>query len=588
VSLILVVVVLLTMQECPAQTDAGAAEGIDAHVIAFVDVTVVSMRDEAALPGQTVLVEGERISAVGAADAIAVPTGATVIDGSGRCLIPGLADMHVHVNVPFADGPLYLAAGITTVLSMGTRSPGHEATIQEQQRSRTPGFVGPTLHSVGPLFLGGETPQDAERIVHATVEHGYDLVKVYRDVSPETYARIHDTARSLGIRVTGHAQRTKGMHPVYDHQQDLAHVEEYLYAAFNPVTTGFRRAVLASVVVLFVLLMTHVGWGLGALRRRVGRGGAKPARRPRSVRKWTSIFTGMSWLYFIGLALTVTEPVPGVYAGGTVAAAIVGALMLLVVSVAVVLTFRIGSAWREVERPVWRRAALLLLVGLVATFVVSAACLTPRAWRTTQTGLERIARESAAAGIWVTTTLVVPDYVRRQAGDEFFTLIQRPEMRYLTPATRDQWINNNRFRPPPPMAPLQSAIWSSWTELLSRLTRELHEANVPLLAGSDAGGPPGVLPGFSLHEELRLLVEAGLTPYAALRTATVNAAAYLDAGQEFGMVAEGHRADLVLLTGNPLDDIGHIRSRVGVMKRGRWFTSDELDAALELLAEQRR
>ena len=131
-------------------------------------------------------------------------------------------------------------------------------------------------------------------------------------------------------------------------------------------------------------------------------------------------------------------------------------------------------------------------------------------------------------------------------------------------------------------------MWQSWTRLMSRLTGELHEAHVPLLAGTDAGGPPGVLPGASLHEELSLLVQAGLSPYEALQTATVNPSIYLDAEQEFGTIAEGLRADLILLTGDPLDDIDNTRTRVGVMKRGRWFSADELETALAQLAEERK
>ncbi len=138
------------------------------------------------------------------------------------------------------------------------------------------------------------------------------------------------------------------------------------------------------------------------------------------------------------------------------------------------------------------------------------------------------------------------------------------------------------------MTPMQFALWQSYADLLSRLVGKLNEANVPLLAGSDAVGPPGVLPGSSLADELRLLVQAGLTPYEALRTATVNAATYLDGEQDFGRIAAGFRADLVLLTGNPLDDIDQVRTRVGVMKRGRWFPADELESALEQLAEQRK
>ena len=84
------------------------------------------------------------------------------------------------------------------------------------------------------------------------------------------------------------------------------------------------------------------------------------------------------------------------------------------------------------------------------------------------------------------------------------------------------------------------------------------------------------------------MVHAGLTPYEALQTATVNAATYLGADQDFGKVAAGFQADLVLLAGNPLEDISHTQTRVGVMKRGRWVPAEELEAALAQLAEARK
>jgi len=581
--------VVLGIQEGFAQTGVDPADGGEATVVAFVNVAVVSMRDDALLRGQTVVIQGERIRSIGPVDALSVPPGATVIDGTDRYLIPGLADMHVHVRVPFANRPLFLDAGITTVLSLGTRSPGDDATLQERTRSRTPGFMGPTLYTVGPLISGRETPDEAERVVRENVERGYDLVKVYRDVSPEAFARLHEVANRLGIRVTGHAQRSRGMQPIYAHKQDLAHIEEYLYAAFNPKTPGFWAATCGSLLVLVLLLLTNVVWGVGALWRRVrkhGSLGPSPSFRP--VRRWVRILTGIAWLFFIGLLLSVPEPFAGVYAGKTAVIGLVGVLMLLVVFVAIVLTLTVRRVWREVANTNWKRALLLLVVGSAWTFVVCSGYLTPRSWRTTDAGLARIARETAAAGIWVTPNLVTLDYIRRQAGDEFHTLIQRPEMRYLRPATRNRWINNNPYRVPAVMAPMQSAIWQNYTDLMSRLVGELHEANVPLLAGSDAVGPAGVLPGSSLHEELSLLVRAGLTPYEALRTATVNAAAYLDAEREFGRIAAGLRADLLLLTGNPLDDIDQVRTRVGVMKRGRWFSADELETALAQLAEERK
>jgi imidazolonepropionase-like amidohydrolase len=122
---------------------------------------------------------------------------------------------------------------------------------------------------------------------------------------------------------------------------------------------------------------------------------------------------------------------------------------------------------------------------------------------------------------------------------------------------------------------------------MMRLTIELHKAGVPLMAGSDAGGPPGVFPGVSMHEELILLVELGLTPYEALKTATLIPAIYLEGEGEIGLVEKGCRADLVLLEANPLEDIVNVRTRVGVMKRGRWFGAEELESGLERLAEAR-
>ena len=96
---------------------------------------------------------------------------------------------------------------------------------------------------------------------------------------------------------------------------------------------------------------------------------------------------------------------------------------------------------------------------------------------------------------------------------------------------------------------------------------------------------PGAVPGFAMHDELRTLVELGLTPYEALAAATRNAAAYLHR-DDFGTVEGGKRADLLLLSENPLDDIRHTRSIAGVMARGRWFDRAALDAILARSARE--
>ena len=112
----------------------------------------------------------------------------------------------------------------------------------------------------------------------------------------------------------------------------------------------------------------------------------------------------------------------------------------------------------------------------------------------------------------------------------------------------------------------------------------LHRAGVLLMAGTDAMGFPRIAPGASLHHELRLLIESGLSPDEAMRAATVAPAAFLVKDEEFGTVAAGQRADLLLVDGNPLQDIGYLAQPVGVMARGRWFPREQLEQMLATLA----
>lgn len=107
----------------------------------------------------------------------------------------------------------------------------------------------------------------------------------------------------------------------------------------------------------------------------------------------------------------------------------------------------------------------------------------------------------------------------------------------------------------------------------------LHRAGVPLLAGTDVPNPC-VVAGASLHRELERLVQAGLTPYQALRSATADAARFLGAGDSLGIVAEGAAADLVLLDANPLDDIRNTRRIRLVVRAGAVLDRAALDALL--------
>ena len=195
---------------------------------------------------------------------------------------------------------------------------------------------------------------------------------------------------------------------------------------------------------------------------------------------------------------------------------------------------------------------------------------------------QRLAELAAAEGIWHVPTLSVNKRIvtsSRQAEQEF----ARPEMRFMSPQTTASWDPSSDFRLKEFTDDQLEASQVFFKRDLE-LVRVLHEAGAPLLAGTDAPNP-FVLHGFAMHEELGFLVEAGLTPYEALVTATRAPAEFLGEEDEFGTIAVNRRADLVLLNANPLSDIAATREIAGVVVEGAWHPKQSLDAALEAVAD---
>jgi hypothetical protein len=157
------------------------------------------------------------------------------------------------------------------------------------------------------------------------------------------------------------------------------------------------------------------------------------------------------------------------------------------------------------------------------------------------------------------------------------SILARPEMRLLPADIRDSWGRERN----PYVRRIDRSRYPHFVasyRVLEQITREFHREGVRLLTGTDALNV-GVVPGFSIHDELRDLVTAGLTPFEALRAATSNPAAFFSDPRS-GTVATGQRADLILLDRNPLTDIGNTRSIVGVMLDGRWIRGDSIRAML--------
>jgi len=184
------------------------------------------------------------------------------------------------------------------------------------------------------------------------------------------------------------------------------------------------------------------------------------------------------------------------------------------------------------------------------------------------------------AGVWNCPTLVVGQkWVPPDVQREFLAM---PVMRYVSPEVRAEWdpsVNYLSFF----SAEKLVAVEGSHRQR-SMMTRALHESGARLLLGTDSGNP-FVVAGFSVHEELANLVDSGLTPYEALLTGTRNAAEFVGAPKEFGVVTIGARADLILTKHNPLDGIDAVAKSEGVMVRGVWLPRKELLKMLDRLAE---
>ena len=172
--------------------------------LAITHVHVVPMDRERVLTDQTVLIVGDHIAEVGPADKVQVSKTATVVDGTGKYLLPGLADMHVHATDE-ALLPIYLDNGITTVVNMN----GSPSVLALRDKIRKGLVMGPNLYTTGPLLAGEgvmwrnkvvikRLPEDARRAVKEQIQAGYDFLKIYEGLSKENYSEIAKTAHELG------------------------------------------------------------------------------------------------------------------------------------------------------------------------------------------------------------------------------------------------------------------------------------------------------------------------------------------------------------------------------------------------------
>jgi hypothetical protein len=190
-------------------------------------------------------------------------------------------------------------------------------------------------------------------------------------------------------------------------------------------------------------------------------------------------------------------------------------------------------------------------------------------------GLVRQASESGVA--MVPTQILMDNYASDATGEQ---LTSGEEFRYWVPQQVASWRNQKETILAQPPASREQR--QEYITLRRHLIRALYDAGVPFLLGSDAPQLWNV-PGLSAHHELAALVAAGLTPYQALRTGTVDVAKFMGEEGRTGVVRTGARADLMLLDANPLQSIGNSLRISGVVVNGRWIGPVERERMLNAL-----
>ncbi|MBB6328911.1 imidazolonepropionase-like amidohydrolase [Algoriphagus iocasae] len=189
--------------------------------------------------------------------------------------------------------------------------------------------------------------------------------------------------------------------------------------------------------------------------------------------------------------------------------------------------------------------------------------------------LPELVKMTLETGAWIAPTLTLFDrYFGYKPAEEYRNI---PEMKYMSAEQVQNWINAKT--PYEDAGVLTKENVKPYLEFRNMLFMTLHQAGVPVLMTSDS---PQVfnVPGFSIHHEIKLMSDAGMSNYEILKTGSVNPARYFDEEGEWGVIKNGASADFVLVKNNPLEDLETLKNPIAVVMRGEYFDQNRIQEEL--------
>jgi hypothetical protein len=516
-----------------SQMDTNA-KAQNAGTTAFVNVNVIPMDTERVLENQTVIVEGDRITAIGPVDEVAVLAGAEIIDGQGAYLMPGLADMHMHTrhDSVYTDPEqllFYLQQGTTTIRVLGA-APDTYSWRGQIERGE---MVGPTTYMMGRVLMGNYRNEMGLGLY-------ITLFSVLRLIAPLL----------LGVIVYLVFKQLRSRQNAMIGGGALLLVGLVLLLTRTP-----PFMILASIFdAPFVFLPENVGQMKAELRRQ---------------QAWdvdgVKVYDGLTEEQY--LAAVAEGHNQGLYVVGHMPDQIPLDVILTsgVDEIAHIDEFLqhhwIGFNHGNDPDPAYAEKY---------NFPLDYEAIPQTVALVVENDIPVVSNLSTDES----TYQLILDTEGTLAGPEYAAY--RPDMveswktsgRHLT-----VFANTGEYRRDVGMP------------FLMTLMTALYDADVLITVATDSGGSTveGSVPSH-IHRELELLVEAGFSNYDALAAGTKNAGIIVERmGRDgnFGTIEVGQRADLILISDNPLENVSATRDRFGVMTNGRWYTQADLDRMLE-------